>query len=203
MGRRLWIKKGKTQGSYCEIVEFKEKPDEKTAQFYFQSSQYAWNSGMYIFSARTMANELRQHAPDIYSLMTLNYNTFLEKFPDLPEVSIDYAISEKSNKLIMFEGSFGWSDIGSFDALAEITQNTNSAKHVSIDSENIFVHSANNRLIATLGVKDLVIVDNNDSILIKKRGKSEDVRKIVKHLKNSKAKELDHQKISLRVLGLC
>ncbi|MEK7097298.1 MAG: cupin domain-containing protein, partial [Patescibacteria group bacterium] len=127
---------------------------------------------------------------------------FLEKFKSLPSISIDFAISEKSDKVVVFEGDFGWSDIGSFDGLAEILSGKDeNSRHIGIDSKNIFIHSTNNRLITTIGVEDLIVVENNDSILIQKRGRSEDVKKIVRHLKDNKFREIDHNLIVYRPWG--
>lgn len=197
-----YIRKGENLGKYFKVSEFKEKPDLATAEKYCSSGEYVWNSGMYIFSARSFARELKMHAPEIYSLFIEEPEQFLKKFSQMPSVSIDYAISEKSDKVIVFEGEFGWSDIGSFDGLAEILsgQNAND-RHVGIDSKNIFIHSANNRLVTTIGVEDLIVVENHDSILIQKKGRSEDVKKIVGHLKENKFKEIDHNLIVYRPWG--
>lgn len=198
-----YIKKGEQIGAAFKVLEFKEKPDLETAQKYLESGQYSWNSGMYLFNARAMANEFKIHAPEIYALLTQDMKTFLEKFAALPAISIDLAISEKSDNVIIFEGEFGWSDIGSFDSLAEILGDAQSdySRHVGVDSKNIFVHSANKRLITTIGVEDLIVVESNDSILIQKCGRSEDVRRVVAHLKENKFKELDDHLIVYRPWG--
>ncbi len=196
-----YIRKGKAEDGYCEVLEFKEKPDVKQAEEYISSGQYLWNSGMYIFNIRTFASELRRHAPALYSLLIQNFDKFLKNFHSLSPISIDYAISEKSDKVIVFEGNFGWSDIGSFDSLADILEEKQTSRHININSKNIFIHSATDRLVATLGVEDLIIVENNDSILIQKRGLGEEVKKIVNHLKENKIKELDHNLIVHRPWG--
>lgn len=196
-----YIKKGKKQDKYFKVDEFVEKPDRETAVIYVHTGQYVWNSGMYIFITRTLINELKKHAPEIYSLFLKCPEEFIKKFPELPGVSIDVGISEKSDKMAVIEGDFGWSDIGSFDSLAEITGEKNKAKHVSLNSKNIFVHSANNRLIATSGVEDLIIVENNDSILIQKKGKSNDIKKIVEHLNKHNYDEAEHNIIVHRPWG--
>ncbi len=196
-----YIRKGEKEGDYFHVLEFKEKPDLKTAEKYVESDEYVWNSGMYIFNPRAFARELKEHSPEIFSLFTLNMDEFLEKFLNMPSISIDYAISEKSKNVIVFEGEFGWNDIGSFDSLAELLKEKN-PRHLGIDSENIFVHSTDEKkLVATIGVDDLIIIENNDSILIQKKGRSEDVRKIVNHLKENKYKELDDNLIVYRPWG--
>lgn len=196
-----YIKKGERVNNYFKADEFKEKPNSEVAAEYVSSGEYLWNSGMYLFKIKTFVQELKKHSPEIYSLLVSRPKIFLENFKNLPSISIDYAIAEKSDKMVVFEGDFGWSDIGSFDALAEILKNNNKAKHVNIDSKNVFVHSAKNRLIATLGVEDLIVIESNDSILIQKKGKSEDIRKIVAHLNENNFPEAEHISVVHRPWG--
>lgn len=195
-----YIRKGERENNYFKVLEFREKPDRTTAEEYLRSGQYLWNSGMYIFTIRAFVKELRLHAPEIYSLLTKDFENFTRQFHALPSISIDYAISEKSNNTIVFEGDFGWNDIGSFDSLTEILDNHN-PRHISIDSKNVFVHSANNRLVATLGVEDLNVIETNDSILVYKRGRGEEVKKIVDHLKENNLKEIEHNLVVHRPWG--
>lgn len=189
-----YIKKGKKESSYFILDSFKEKPDQETAKQYLETGQYVWNSGMYIFNGKTFTSELKKHAPKLYEQYAKRFSEFVKDFDKLESEAIDTAISEKSKRGIVFEGDFGWSDIGSFDELAEVTKKNGKKKdrHVLLDSKNVFVHSSANRLVTTIGVEDLVIVENNDCILIHKRGRSGDVKKIVAHLKENDYKEIDH-----------
>ncbi len=197
-----YIKKGGRNSTFYSVLEFKEKPDKTTAEDYLRTGQYVWNSGMYLFSARTFVNELRKHAPEIYQVCARPYQEFLESFIDLPKVSIDVAVSEKSDNVVVFEGNFGWNDIGSFDSLAEVESiKTNGCKHVGIDSKNIFVHSTKTRLVATVGIDDIGIIENHDSILIHRRGRSEDVKKLVDYLKLNNFKELNNNVVDYRPWG--
>lgn len=189
----------KIQNHY-RVLEFVEKPDKITAEEYVKSGQYVWNSGMYIFSPRTFVHEMREHAPEFYSSMSHDLDSFIKQFQNLPEESIDVAISEKSNNVIVFEGDFGWNDIGSFDSLAEITSEKR-VNQINIDSKNIFVHSTSGRLVTTLGVDDLNIIESSDSILVHRRGSGQDVKKIVNHLKENKCKELEDNIVSYRPWG--
>ena len=116
-------------------------------------------------------------------------------------ISIDYAISEKSKNIIVFEGDFGWSDIGSFENLAEIQDKNNQAKTVAVDSKNIYALSAGGKLIATVGVDDLVIIENTDSILVHKKGHGQDVKKVVDYLKENNMPEVEHSIIVHRPWG--
>ena len=96
-----YIKKGERIGSCFKVLEFREKPDQLAAEEYFRSGQYVWNSGMYIFSPRVFARELKTHAPEIYSVFTEESELFLEKFKSLPYFFNDFAISEKSDKVVV------------------------------------------------------------------------------------------------------
>ncbi|MFA5994606.1 MAG: mannose-1-phosphate guanylyltransferase [Parcubacteria group bacterium] len=115
-----YIKKGKLNNGRYQVLQFKEKPNRPTAEQYIATGQYVWNSGMYIFNERTFAEELAKYAPEISTEYAKSYAELEQNYKTLSPISIDVAISEKSQKVIVFEGDFGWSDIGSFDALAEI-----------------------------------------------------------------------------------
>ena len=196
-----YIRKGEKIDGFFKVLEFKEKPDKETAQKYLTSGEYVWNSGMYIFNEKTFSSELEKYSPKIYEIYKKGYDKILENFHSLPSISIDYAISEKSQKVAVFEGDFGWNDIGSFDSLTEIMKKDPNPRHVNIDSKNIFVHTESNRLVATVEVDDLNIIETADSILVQKRGRAEDVKKIVEYLKNHNLRELKHNLIVHRPWG--
>lgn len=198
-----YIKKGKLNNSRYQVSEFKEKPARATAEKYLADGEYVWNSGMYIFNEKTFSQELQKYAPEIYSAYAKNYDDLRKDFPNLPSISIDFAISEKSDRVIVFEGDFGWSDIGSFDALAEIAEEKNkqSKNHLLINSKNIFIHSSSDRLVAASDVEDLIVIEDDDCILVQKKGKSEDVKKVVDYLKENSYKEIDHNIMGYRPWG--
>lgn len=198
-----YIKKGEKKDEYFLAESFKEKPDTKTAKRYLSSGKYVWNSGMYIFNFETFSVELEKHSPKLFKSFEKKYDDFVADFDLLESEPIDTAISEKSQNVVVFEGDFGWSDIGSFDALADVLLKRNSLqeRHVLIDSNNVFAHSSTERLVATVGVDDLVVIENNDCILIHKRGRSEDVKKVVSYLKENNYKEIDHNLVGYRPWG--
>ena len=198
-----YIQKGKKRAGFFDVASFKEKPNKETAEEYIASGEYLWNSGMYLFNAKTFTAALKKYAPETAKSYEQKWEKFVEHFSELPKVSIDNGISEKSDKIIVYEGDFGWSDIGSFDSLAEAASSNkkHSSRHVNIDSKNIFVRTTSNRLVATLGVEDLVIIENNDSILIHKRGRSEDVKKLLAHLEEKKYPEVEQNIIVHRPWG--
>lgn len=187
-----YIKKGLKKGGFFQVEKFVEKPDKKTAEQYIKSGDYVWNSGMYLFKIKTFLSELKKHSPETFSVLAKPAKEFIAGFGDMPKISIDFGISEKSDKIAVFEGDFGWSDIGSFDSLSEITGQEKNKKHVSINSKNIFIHSASNRLIATSGVEDLIIIENRDSILVQKKGESENIKQVVEHLNEKNYREAEH-----------
>lgn len=198
-----YIKKGHHHGAYFEVAEFKEKPTVEVAMEYVSSHEYLWNSGIYLFSLNSFVRELYAHAPQLYQTLVLGYQEFLEKFSSLPNISIDNAVSEKSQNMVVFPGNFAWSDLGSFDNLAEVNSQVvdNNTQHLNVNSENIYIHSAKNRLIATVGVKDLIIIDSNDSLLIQQRGHSGEMRQVVDILKQRQMKELEQSLLVYRSWG--
>lgn len=183
-----YIKKGElTKDGYYKAEKFKEKPDKEKAEEYLKSGDYVWNSGMYIFSPKTFKEEVEKYAPELSGAMKMDIRDFVSKFKDLTPISIDYAISEKSDKVIIFESDFGWNDVGSFDSLAEIMSTVakttkNPEKHVSEQSKDVFVHNETGQLVATVGIEDVVVVVTKDAILIQKKGSGEEVKKIAKEL---------------------
>lgn len=196
-----YIRKGAERDGYFLSREFKEKPDLETAKKYVTSGEYAWNSGMYLFQIGIFLQEIAEHSPEIGAILSEKWDTFIKRFEMLPSVSIDYAVSEKSDKVVVFEGDFGWSDIGSYDSLAETLPMEENPQYIGIDSDNVFVHSETGRLVATVGVKDMVVVESNDSILIQKKGHGEDVKKIVGQLQADHRKEIEHNILVYRPWG--
>ncbi len=198
-----YIKKGEKKEGYFKVSEFKEKPSLEVAEKYLESGDYLQNSGIYFFNTETFQKELKKYAPKMYEFFGKNFEDFIKDFKELPAISIDCAISEKSNNIIVFEGDFGWNDIGSFDSLAGALFETKeyNKKHIGINSKNIFTHSTGDYLVVTSGVEDLIIVENNDSILVQKKGKSEDVKKITDFLKEKKHKEIEHNIVVHRPWG--
>lgn len=198
-----YIHKGEKSDSFYKVDQFKEKPDRQTAEKYIATGEYVWNSGMYMFNEKTFSQEIEKHAPEIFAEYTKGFQSLSDNFNNLPSISIDYALSEKSDKVIVFEGDFDWSDIGSFDALSDIIQkrDLHQKKHVLLDSQNVFMHSASDKLIAASGVEDLIIVENEDCILVQKKGHSEDVKNVVDYLKENDYKEVDHNIMGYRPWG--
>jgi mannose-1-phosphate guanylyltransferase/mannose-6-phosphate isomerase len=198
-----YIEKGESKGAYYIAKSFKEKPDLHTAEKYLESGHYLWNGGIYFFNTKTFLSELEKYAPELSAHFKKPYEEFMRDFSRLAEGSIDTALSEKSDRVIVFESDFDWSDIGSFDALSEIAKKNSfiDTKHVFIDSDNVFAHSESGKMIATLGIDDVIVIESNDVVFVQKRGESEGVKKVVEYLKENGRKEVEHNIIVYRPWG--
>ena len=208
-----YIKKGDLLESgtgACKIEEFVEKPDLETAKKLFDSGSYCWNSGMFMFKASVIIKELEKHAPDIMmpckglieaGVQDLDFfRLSLEGFKDIPSDSIDYAVMEKTSKGIVVPFKAGWNDLGSFDALWQAgkkDENLNVIKGdvVTHDVKSSYI-SSESSLIAAVGVEKFVIVETKDAILVSPRDQVQDVKKIVKQLKDQTRNEVvSHRKV--------
>ena len=204
-------------GEGLDVKSFKEKPDLKTAEGYLdinsklktQNSalQYYWNSGMFCFKAGVFLEELKIYSPDIYAESLIAYNRASEDdmirithdaMMAIPEDSIDYAVMEKSDKVKVIPSDIAWSDLGSFDALyEELPKDANgNASDLTQNPTLITQNSENNlivsdKLVATIDVDDLIIIDTADALLVSKKGSSQKVKEVVKILKE-KNSELPH-----------
>ncbi|AKM81850.1 TPA: mannose-1-phosphate guanylyltransferase [Candidatus Berkelbacteria bacterium] len=178
-----------------EVEEFVEKPNLETAQKYFDSGKYLWNAGYFIFRADKMIEMFENYAPEIYSglrailkaIGTEDEKEIIEKaFKEFPKVPIDTAIAEKVEKIAVIPADLGWSDIGSwssvFDLLDKEDGNVHRGHHVGIDDKNCLFF-AQDKLLATVGLEDIVVVDTPDVTLICKKDKAQEVKKLIEKLK--------------------
>jgi len=180
------------------VKAFHEKPDSKTAQSYLDAGNYYWNSGMFMFKAGVFLEELKIYSPEIYESSLTAYNKSKkdnviriahDDMANIPEDSIDFAVMEKSQKVKVVPSDINWSDVGSFDALFEelpkdINGNTLNDKHISINSKNNLVYGKD-KYISTIDVKDLIIVDTGDALLVSKKGSSQKVKQVVNEIKKT------------------
>ncbi|MFH1507035.1 MAG: mannose-1-phosphate guanylyltransferase/mannose-6-phosphate isomerase [Candidatus Omnitrophota bacterium] len=179
-----------------EVERFTEKPDSNTAKRFVREKKYFWNSGIFAGSVKSFLNSFSTNQPVIYKqLLKLKKLSDMDRvWKNMPSISFDYAILEKSGNLLMILAKgLGWSDLGSWQAWDEIltkdkTGNVFRADVINLDSKNITV-LGNKRLIATIGLDDLIIVDTPDALLITKKGESEKVKNIVEILKKDKRQE--------------
>ena len=207
-----YIKQAETIGHGAFRVErFVEKPDAATAEKYVSSGDYAWNSGMFLFKASRYLEELKQYAPTIHSTTETAFKAakadldFVridkDAFAASPEKSIDYAVMENTSRAAVLPVSCEWSDIGSWDALwatsiRDSDGNRLEGDVIAIDSHNCFVRGTDRRLVAALGLEDVVIVDTPDAMLVASRSHVQNVKQLVDKIKSDGRQEhLFHRKV--------
>ncbi|MBE9546751.1 MAG: mannose-1-phosphate guanylyltransferase [Proteobacteria bacterium] len=185
-----------------QVRSFREKPDIEQAEAFLRDGGFFWNSGMFIWKASTILHEIEKLLPDLYEgLLKIEaaIGTDREKdvigkvYREIAPISVDYGVMEKSGETLLVRGEFGWSDVGSWNALWEVwdkDENGNAVRGrlVSVDSSNSLVYSPD-KLVALVGVEDLVVVETADSILVCKREASQDVKKLVEMLEEKNMKE--------------
>ncbi len=179
--------------SVFKVANFTEKPVLTTAQDYLATKQYFWNANINSYKASTILSALEKYVPLLFAALEKigeNQEGFEEEWKNLNSDSIDTAILEKAKNVLMVPGSFSWVDVGDWATLHSVlasdekwnvTLGDESTQHVHLDTEGCLIHG-NGKLIATLGIKDLVIVDTPDVLLICPRNKAQEVRKIVEKL---------------------
>lgn len=179
------------------IIQFKEKPDIKTATEYVQSGNFLWNSGTFIFKSSTLLHAFEIHQESMFGPLNLNYFELVTKdnisylskdfFHLFPNVAFDYAIMEKIDNGVVIPFHSTWSDIGSFDTIYDISskdENENVCKGniVSHDTRNSYIHNITNETVATVGIDNLVIVKTEGAILIMNKDKCQDIKKIIEKI---------------------
>lgn len=191
-------------GSY-PVADFVEKPSLEVATRYVNGGDYYWNSGMFLLGAQTYLDELQVHAPDIFlaveaavtnAVCDLDFIR-LDKaaFSACPSDSIDYALMEKTDKGMVVPLCCGWSDVGSWSSLWEVGEkdarsNVSQGDVILQDTDNSYIYS-DSRLVATLGVDDLVVVETADAVLVAEKNRVQDVKSIVTELKNQQRAEIN------------
>jgi mannose-1-phosphate guanylyltransferase len=197
---------GFKENQVLKVKEFKEKPDLKTAKMFCQSGEYYWNIGFYTWRADNFLKACKKYAAKIYQgAMKIQSvwgqkdekEVFDEVWSQAEEISIDYAVSEKADNLVLIPASFNWSDVGDWGTVYELgTKDKDGNMIVKLGKGEIYqVESSQNlvqfsdRLVALVGVKDLVVVDTPDALLVCQKGKAQGVKKIVEILKKKGEKE--------------
>lgn len=198
-------------------AEFVEKPDHETAQAYLDSGRYFWNAGIFVMGANRVLEELDAGGPENARIADTarwiaaqppeqrNGAEALERFGALASVSIDTAVMERSDKVAVIPAQLNWSDVGSLLALGAIASadedgNVRAGRGVDVDSTNSIIYSGD-RLVATLGIDDLIVVDTTDATLVLPKQRAQDVRMVVEALKAIGAPEVTQPKVSLRPWG--
>jgi mannose-1-phosphate guanylyltransferase / mannose-6-phosphate isomerase len=184
------------QGAY-KVEDFVEKPDLDTAKAYLADGNYYWNSGMFAFTIATMREEFARYMPEIRTRLDLGFAGMTDRFEEMPSISIDYAVMEKSAIVAAIPAELYWNDIGSWDSLFGTSGQSERSREsrdnlIEIDSEDTLVVGGR-RLIATVGLKDCVIVDTDDALLVAQKGSGQKIKTVLERLTQSRRKEaLDH-----------
>ncbi|MDP3048819.1 MAG: mannose-1-phosphate guanylyltransferase/mannose-6-phosphate isomerase [Thermodesulfovibrionales bacterium] len=191
--------------NFFKVERFAEKPDIETAKRYLDEGNYYWNSGMFAFSIGAMIEEFKRHAPEISEISGLNFDEMLSHFKHMPDISIDYAVMEKSDKVVMLPLDLYWNDIGSWDSLYDVLdkdENGNAQKGdvLAFDTKSTLI-IGNKRLISTIGLEDCLVIETDDAVLISKRGEAQKVKDIVTSLKKAGRIEADEHVTTYRPWG--
>ena len=183
-------------GNAYAVDRFVEKPDMETAKEYLESEEYLWNSGMFIWKVSTILDNMKSMLPDLHqglfniaeAIGTDKQEMVLEKvFPELESVSIDYGVMEKAENIFILPGVFGWDDVGSWLAVERIPKSNESGNVVTgniitINSKNNIIQGGK-KLIAAVGLENLIIVDTEDATLICDKGSTPDIKLVLENLK--------------------
>ncbi len=199
-----YIKSGKLINKGCyQVEQFVEKPDKNIAQGYLASGDYFWNSGMFLFKASVFLSELNKHSPEIFNSIKSAYNKieadrhFLRpgksEFESCPEDSIDYAVMEETELAAVVPADIGWSDIGSWQSIWQLSNKDQSNNYIQGDvltekTCNCLIH-AEHRLVTTVGTQNLIIVETADAVLVADKSSVQNVKQLVEQLKLNERQE--------------
>ncbi len=189
------------------VEEFTEKPDLATAQAFLESGRYYWNSGMFIWKVSTIMREFERLMPQLYAqlmeidaaLGTAEERAVLERvWPQVENETIDYGVMERAEDVAVIPVDIGWSDVGDWTALSEIlpadsegnviARSSAVGQHVGLDTKGCLIH-ASRRLVATIGLEDMIVVDTDDALLVCPKERAQEVRDLVRKLKESGREE--------------
>ena len=181
--------------AFFSVDSFKEKPDLQQAQAFLNAGNFFWNSGMFIWRANVFAQKLKKYAPALYVYWKKILNSVKSDdkaglsriFDEIPSVSIDYALMEKAKGVFVCEGNFGWSDVGAWSSLMNIWKkdqqgNTIKGESIALDSENCLVYNPE-KITALVGVKDIIVVDTPDALLVCHKDFDQNVKDIIDRIK--------------------
>ena len=200
-----YIQAGQPFGSGFTVNSFHEKPDKTTAKGYLAAGNYYWNSGMFAFTINCIMDELRIHQPDIYALADKSLDELIGNFAKMPNISVDYAVIEKSKQVVLLPLSTKWSDIGSWDAIYDMLDKDADGNAIKGDCMPIACANTlmlgQSRLVAGIGLEDLLVIETDDVIVVAKKGESQKVKELVNQLKADGRMEADEHTTVFRPWG--
>lgn len=200
--------------SACHVSSFVEKPQLEMALEFLSQGGYLWNSGMFCFKTDVFLRALEKHAPEVHAAALSCWQASRRKttpieldssFANIQSISVDFAVMEKAQQVAVVPGEFGWSDLGSWDAVCALAPadkkgNRTEGEAVLIDSSNCYVRSED-RVVAALGIDDLVIVDTPDALLVSKKDRVQDVKQVVEQLKSKRHESYRIHRMAYRPWG--
>jgi mannose-1-phosphate guanylyltransferase len=186
-----YIEQGEQTGRFgglpvYQVTRFTEKPDRETAEQFLATGRFSWNSGMFIFRAGVVLNELRTYAPEIIGPLA---EKGVEAYHQLPKKSVDYALMEKTQLAYVLPASFGWDDLGDWNAIERLLKgdapNVELAQHVGMDTKGAILYASDNdEVIVTIGLEDVVVVRDRNVTLIVKKDRTQEIKQVVKALQD-------------------
>jgi len=188
-----YVKIGKKiDDNLCQVESFIEKPNFETAQKLFFSEKYLWNAGIFLFTEKIFRDEIKKHAKELYKFYQLSFAKLLDLFNNIPKISIDYALMEKTKKIMVNILDISWSDVGSWDSLYDIMQkdeNSNVTKGnvLTLNTKNSLIF-AKKKLISTIGLENVLIVETENAIFLAKKGESQKVKQLIEKLQKKNLK---------------
>ncbi len=179
--------------SVWKVERFVEKPEYSLAQEYVLSGEYLWNSGIFLFQIGSFLKELEQYCPAAAELAQGSFKELSTRFSEMPDISIDYALMEKSSNVMLLPLDVSWSDVGSWDSVydvleKDVNQNAKVGNILDIDTKNCLIMGGK-RLISTIGLEDILVIETEDALFIGRKGESQRVKHLVEELKKRSAKE--------------
>ena len=186
-----YIRAGEAVGPGFRVAEFVEKPNAVRAQLYLEEGGYSWNAGIFVWSARTILEELDAHAGELMVPLREAFSAgkVAEVFPTLKKISIDYAVMERTDKAFVVPGDFGWDDIGDWVALERLLKHDTHAKdnpntvvgtHVGLETAGNIIYTEDaSDIIVTLGVENLVIVKRGNAVLVIHKDRVQDIKELL------------------------
>ncbi len=192
-----YIRRGTAlKGGGYELKEFVEKPDRANAQNLFESGEFLWNAGIFIFEVSTFIEEVRIHSPEFASFFDKKIHKphlIKQGYRNLQSVSIDVALMEKTHRGALLEGNFGWNDLGSWPALLEVVPPNSEAGvlrapggFIQVNSKNIIADLSSKKFLGLIGVEDLIVVETEKAILICHQKNAQDIKTLVNMIEKNK-----------------
>ncbi|HET6408600.1 MAG TPA: sugar phosphate nucleotidyltransferase [Chthoniobacteraceae bacterium] len=192
VGNPLTMRDAPAGPPVANVVRFREKPSAELAEQFLASGTFRWNAGMFIWTIPAILNAFERYASPLAEFVTrLRKGDFVallrDAFPSLPKISIDYAVMEKAGRVLVVEADFDWDDVGSWTAVAKYLADSGSDNRANtalctVESGNNIVFSSGKKLIALMGVRDLIVVETPDALLVCNRHEAEKIKQLVGHV---------------------